>query len=302
MINREASRPLYLQIETVLEERILSGDWKPGDRVSSENEIAAKFKVSRVTARQAIEQLVAKNMLYRRPGKGTFVAEHGLSYGFSTMLSFSRSLQAKGFDVETRVLDQGIIPAPEHIAKKLRLDNDAELVAVRRLRTVDRIPAAIHASYFSARVYGSLLAADFATESLLGTFERIGGVRMAYSQDSLRAVSVSIADADLLAVPPGTAMMELEGVVFDEQNRACRYTKGLYRGDLFRLDVRNTRNNATVLTISNRSNGAPDAPSPPGGRAAALPAPVAEEDVLVDQRVTTRSTLLDWGTARGTEQ
>ena len=276
VVNREASRPLYLQIETVLEERILSGDWKPGDRVSSENEIAAKFNVSRVTARQAIEQLVAKNMLYRRPGKGTFVSEHGLSYGFSTMLSFSRSLQAKGFDVETRVLDQDIIPAPEAIAAKLRLDNDAELVVVRRLRIVDRIPAAIHASYFSARVYGSLLTADFATELLLGTVERIGGVRMAYSQDSLRAVSASIADADLLAVPPGTAMMELEGVVYDEQNRACRYTKGIYRGDLFRLDVRNTRNNATVLTISSvlsdeagKSRQGASA-SPPGGRAPAL--------------------------------
>jgi len=250
VVNREASRPLYLQIETVMEEKILSGEWKPGDRVTSENEIAAQYNVSRVTARQAIEQLVAKNMLYRRPGKGTFVSEQGLSYGFSTMLSFSRSLQAKGFEVETRVLDQAIIPAPEYIAEKLHLDNDAELVAVRRLRIVDGIPAAIHASYFSARVYGSLLTADFATESLLGTVERIGGVRMAYSQDSLRAVSASIADADLLAVPPGTTMMELEGVVYDEQNRACRYTKGIYRGDLFRLDVRNTRANATVLTMS----------------------------------------------------
>jgi GntR family transcriptional regulator len=268
MVNREASRPLYLQIETVMEEKILSGEWKPGDRVTSENEIAAQYSVSRVTARQAIEQLVAKNMLYRRPGKGTFVSEQGLSYGFSTMLSFSRSLRAKGFEVETRVLNQGLIPASAYIAEKLRLDEDAELVVVRRLRTVDRIPAAIHASYFSARVYGSLLSADFATESLLGTVERIGGVRMAYSQDSLRAVSASVTDADLLAVPPGTAMMELEGVVFDEQNRACRYTKGIYRGDLFRLDVRNTRNNATVLTISSRLADAPE-PAPPAGRAAA---------------------------------
>ena len=258
MINRDASRPLYLQIETALEEKILSGEWKPGDRVSSENEIAAKYNVSRVTARQAIEQLVAKNMLYRSPGKGTFVSEQGLSYGFSTMLSFSRSLQAKGFQVETRVLDQSVIPAPEQIAEKLRLGKDADLVVVRRLRIVDRIPAAIHASYFSARVYGSLLGADFATESLLGTVEQFGGVRMAYSQDSLRAVSASIADADLLGVPPGTAMMELEGVVYDEQNRPCRYTSGIYRGDLFRLDVRNTKSNATVLTISSSSDEADD--------------------------------------------
>jgi GntR family transcriptional regulator len=273
VLNREAPRPLYLQIETVLDQKILSGEWKPGDRVSSENEIAAMYGVSRVTARQAIEQLVAKNMLYRRPGKGTFVSEQGLSYGFSTMLSFSASLKAKGFDVETRVLDHGVVPAPDYIAEKLCLDDDAELVVVRRLRIVDRIPAAIHASYLSARVYASLLQADVATQSLLSAVERIGGVRMAYSQDSMRAVSASVADADLLGVPPGTAMMELEGVVYDEQNRPCRYTKGIYRGNLFRFDVRNTRNNATVLTISAVSENAAEERQgafPSGGRAAAV--------------------------------
>jgi GntR family transcriptional regulator len=255
MVDKGSSRPLYLQIQSVLERKILSGEWKSGERVMSENEISAKYSVSRVTARQAIEQLVAKNMLYRSPGKGTFVSEQDLPYGFSTMMSFSRSLQSKGFAVETRILDQGKIPVPEPIAAKLRLEPDAEVVIVRRLRTVDGIPAAIHASYFSARVYGSLLSVDLAAESLLEAAERIGRVTMAFSQDSLRAVPASGADAELLAVAPGTAMMELEGVVYDEQNHPCRYTRGIYRGDLFRLDVRNTRSSPTVLTVASPGPG-----------------------------------------------
>lgn len=250
MLNKASSRPLYLQIQTLLEQKILSGEWKAGERVLSENEISTRYEVSRVTARQAIEQLVAKNVLFRIPGKGTFVSEQELPYGFSTMMSFSRSLQLKGFAVETRVIDQGTIPAPEQVAGKLRLERDADVVFVRRLRIVDGIPAAIHASYFSARVYGKLLSADLSVESLLEAAERLGGVTMAYSQDSLRAVPASVADADLLSVSPGSSMMELEGVVYDEQNSPCRYTRGIYRGDLFRLDVRNTRNSATVLTMA----------------------------------------------------
>ncbi len=250
MLNKGSSKPLYLQIQTLLEQKIVSGEWKPGERVLSENEIAAKYKVSRVTARQAIEQLVAKNVLYRSPGKGTFVSEHDLPYGFSTMMSFSRSLQAKGFTVETRILDQGIIPASPEVAAKLRLEPDSEVVIVRRLRIVDGIPAAIHASYFSARIYGSLLDIDLTTESILEAAERIGETTMAYSQDSLRAVPASVADADLLSVPPASPMMELEGVVYDARNNACRYTKGIYRGDLFRLDVRNSRTSATILTLA----------------------------------------------------
>ena len=255
MVDKGSSRPLYLQIQTLLEKKILSGEWKSGDKVMSENEISATYKVSRVTARQAIEQLVAKNMLFRSPGKGTFVSEQDVAYGFSTMMSFSRSLETKGFSVETRILDQGIIPAPHEIAEKLRLEPDADVVAVRRLRIVDGIPAAIHASYFSARIYGSLLSTDLTVESLLEAAEKIGGTTMAYSQDSLRAVPASVADADLLCVHPSSPMMELEGVVYDEQNHPCRYTKGIYRGDLFRLDVRNTRTSTHVLTMSSIATG-----------------------------------------------
>jgi GntR family transcriptional regulator len=250
MLNKGSSKPLYLQIQTLLEQKIVSGQWKSGEKVMSENEIAAKYKVSRVTARQAIEQLVAKNILYRSPGKGTFVCEHDLPYGFSTMMSFSRSLQGKGFTVETKILDQGIIPATREVAEKLRVEPDSEVVIVRRLRIVDGIPAAIHASYFSSRIYGKLLSSDLTTDSLLEAAERIGGTTMAFSQDSLRAVPASLADADLLSVPPSTPMMELEGVVYDEQNHPCRYTKGIYRGDLFRLDVRNSRTSSTVLRMS----------------------------------------------------
>ncbi len=250
MVNKSSAKPLYLQIQTLLEQKIVSGEWKSGEKVMSENEIAAKYEVSRVTARQAIEQLVAKNMLFRSPGKGTFVSDHDLPYGFSTMMSFSRSLQTKGFSVETRILDQGIIPATVVVAEKLRLETDAEVVIVRRLRVVDGIPAAIHASYFSARIYASMLEIDLTLESILEAAERIGETTMAYSQDSLRAVPASVADADLLNVAPGSPMMELEGVVYDERNLPCRYTRGTYRGDLFRLDVRNSRNSSTVLTMA----------------------------------------------------
>ena len=129
------------------------------------------------------------------------------------------------------------------------------MVIVRRLRIVDGIPAAIHASYFSARIYGSLLQTDLTVESLLEAAERIACTTMAYSQDTLRSVPASVADADLLSVPPGTPMMELEGVVYDEQNQPCRYTRGIYRGDLFRLDVRNTRTSTTMLTMSSPGPG-----------------------------------------------
>jgi len=249
MVDKSSSEPLYAQIQTIIEQDITSGKLKSGSRILSEQEIAAKYDVSRVTARKALDNLVAKNLLYRQAGKGTFVAEHGMSYEFSTMLSFSRSLSSRGFDVKTEILDQALIPGSLEIAQQLRIPAGADLVIIRRLRYVDGIAAAIHTSYFDARIYAPLLEVDLKTESILEAAERVGRIRMSYSIDSLRAVPVTVTDGQILGIQSGAPALELDGIVFDENNTPSRYTRGIYRGDMFRLEVKNTGNQATVLRI-----------------------------------------------------
>jgi GntR family transcriptional regulator len=249
MISKSSSEPLYSQIQTVIEQQIISKELKPGDRTLSEQEIAAKYEVSRVTARKALENLVAKNLLYRQPGKGTFVTEQAMAYGFSTMLSFSRSLSSRGFAVTTQTLDQSLIPFSPGIAEKLRIPAGTDTVIIRRLRFVGGVPTAIHTSYFDARIYTPLLDIDLTEESLLEAAERVGNIRMVYSSDSLRAVPIKASDSQFLGIPAGTPVLELEGTVFDENNVPSRYTKGIYRGDMFRLEVKNTRSQFTTLRI-----------------------------------------------------
>jgi GntR family transcriptional regulator len=249
-IDKASSEPLYHQIMGILERKIIAGDLKPGERVPSEQELADTYAVSRLTARKSLDLLVAKNFLFRRPGKGTFVADSGMSYGFSAMLSFSKSLAARGFKVETRILEQGIIPGPEDIADRLRLAAGARLVIVRRLRFVDGIPAAIHTSYFDAGLYASILEGDLSRESILDAADRASGSRAAWSQDSLRAVPLCGVDAQLLGVAHGSPSLELDGVVFDEHNAPSRFTRAIYRGDLFRLEIRNTASQTTLLRVA----------------------------------------------------
>ncbi|UCF98980.1 MAG: GntR family transcriptional regulator [Spirochaetaceae bacterium] len=249
MVDKSSSEPLYIQIQGIIENKIFSGELKPGDRTLSEQEIATKFDVSRVTARKALENLVAKNLLYRQPGKGTFVAEHGMPYGFSTMLSFSRSLSARGFEVHTKMLDKSLVPGSPQIAEQLRISPQIDLVFIRRVRFLDGVPAAIHTSYFDARIYTPLLDIDLTKISLLEAAEQIGRIRMAYSVDSLRAVPTNIPDSEILEIPTGTPALELEGTVFNEHNVPSRYTKGIYRGDMFRLEVKNTQTQFTAFRV-----------------------------------------------------
>lgn len=249
MIDKASSEPLYAQIQGIIEQEITSGKLQPGQRILSEQEITARYEVSRVTARKALDNLVARNLLYRQAGKGTFVAEHALAYGFSAMLSFSKSLSSRGFEIRTQILDQTLIPGSSSITRQLHIDAGTDLLIIRRLRFVDGVAAAIHTSYFDARIYVPLLEMDFTKESILEAAERVGGIRMSYSIDSLRAVSITVPDGQVLGVQAGAPALELEGTVFDENNIPSRYTRGIYRGDMFRLEVKNTGAGATALRI-----------------------------------------------------
>src|SRR5512141_1032617 len=68
--------PLYQQIKALITQSLQSGEWKPGELIPSEVELATRFKVSQGTVRKAIDELSAENLVMRRQGKGTFVSTH----------------------------------------------------------------------------------------------------------------------------------------------------------------------------------------------------------------------------------
>jgi GntR family transcriptional regulator len=71
-----AFQPLYRQIKSLITESLVSGEWRPGELIPSEIELASRFSVSQGTVRKAIGELAGENLLVRQQGKGTFVASH----------------------------------------------------------------------------------------------------------------------------------------------------------------------------------------------------------------------------------
>lgn len=250
MVDKTSSVPLYIQIQDKLYEQIRSGQLLPGTRVPSELELVNAYNVSRMTARKALDGLVVKGHLFRRRGKGTFVADDVMSYVLSTILSFSGTLRAHGYEVITRVLRQEIIPGSPTVTEKLELKPGSPVVLVRRLRYVDGRPAAIHTSFMDHRVYAPILQMDLSSESLLACIERVSGTRIAYTKDSVRAAVVSSEDTDLLEIPKTSPILEVEGLAFNENGQPTRLTRAVYRSDLFKLVVTNTGNQGTALRVT----------------------------------------------------
>jgi GntR family transcriptional regulator len=248
---RSSPVPLYLQIEEELRERVRSGELRPLDRVPSEIELAESFGVSRMTARKSLDRLVGDGLLFRRAGKGTFVAAGKIAHRASTRMSFSAAMDALGLENSTTVLEAGLGPAPPGIAKALREPPDASLVFVRRLRAVGGESAAIHSSYLPPWL-AAILDADL-SGSLSEAMTRLGA-RVAETQDTIEAVSSTGEDARLLGIPLGAALIRIEGLGLSVAGEPVRYTEALFRGDRFRFTVTSSDANDFRVELKQRSS------------------------------------------------
>jgi GntR family transcriptional regulator len=237
-LERASPIPLYIQIEEELRALIAAQELPPYAQVPSEAELSERFGVSRMTARKALDRLVGDGVLFRQPGKGTFVAPPKIAHGPSQQLSFSAAMRALGLRHETRVLEAGMVPAPSPVALALNLPFGSPAVFMRRLRIVEDLPAALHISYLPAR-FAILLERDL-TGSLYELMANLGA-RVEQARDTLEAVLATGEDARLLGVQPGAPLVRIQGIGYSAAMEALRYTEALYRGDRFRFGIDTTR-------------------------------------------------------------
>jgi GntR family transcriptional regulator len=234
MVERTSHIPLYLQIEQELLSLIRSGQLDAYAQVPSELELADRFGVSRMTARKALDRLAGDGVLFRQPGKGTFVSAPKIAHRASTQLSFSAAIVDLGLRLETKVLEAAVVPAPSSAAAALSVYKAAPIVFIRRLRIVEAQPAAIHSAYLPVR-FERILAEDLTGSLTQLTAEIVAP--LVQSQDAIEVVGARPDAAALLDVPVGSPLMRHQGVGFSATAEPLRYTEGLYRSDRFRFSI-----------------------------------------------------------------
>lgn len=120
-IVRKSPLPRYYQLKEIMREKIRSGEWKPGDLIPSERELGEQYGISRMTARQAITELVNEGLFYREQGKGTFVSRRKITQQLIHLTGFTEDMKARGQQPGTRVLSAEMRPAEEAVAERLRI-------------------------------------------------------------------------------------------------------------------------------------------------------------------------------------
>ncbi|TDQ42500.1 GntR family transcriptional regulator [Tepidicella xavieri] len=230
-----AFSPLYQQIKSLILQSLQSGEWKPGDLIPSEMELAARYRVSQGTVRKAIDELAADNLLVRRQGKGTFVATHAeqhIQYRFLRLHPDTGTLDSEG-PAARRILSCRRQRATADITAPLGLRAGDALIQVSRVLSFHGVPTILEDLWLPGGPFKGLTLDTLAQHQgpMYALFESQFGVRMVRAEEKIKAVGADAQAAELLAVPPDTPLLSVERVAYTYNDVPMELRRGLYRTD-----------------------------------------------------------------------
>lgn len=224
--------PLYQQIKALITQSLQSGEWKPGELIPSEVELAARFKVSQGTVRKAIDELSAENLVVRRQGKGTFVATHHEERAHYRFLRLMPDV-GEAHQADNRIIEVKRMRAPAEVARLLDVKSGDSVIFIRRVQSFDGVPTILEELWLPGALFRGLTAERLVEYKgpMYGLFETEFGTRMIRATERVKAVLAEPQVSELLDVPPGTPLLSLERVSFTYGDKPVEVRRGLYRTD-----------------------------------------------------------------------
>ncbi len=237
-LTRMEGVPLYVKIREALRKDINKGVVKRGEKLPSEDELAIRYGVSRMTLRQGINDLIDEGLLYRRHGVGTFVAHLHLERDHSRLTNFFENSKMDGIQVSERLLMLEVLPAKLQVAKALNLVEGEEVICIKTLRYTENVPVTIHEAFIPHKLFSQLLEADLLVETkdLWAFYERCG-YRVKRAIQKLEARHADEEMASLLMVEEGSPILYKERTLFSDDGTPVEFLYCYNRGDMYSLTV-----------------------------------------------------------------
>ena len=247
-LQRSSPVAMHRQLAQHLRDAITTGVYKQGDRIATEQELSQKYDVSRITARQAVIQLVSESLLVRRQGKGTFVTARPVKHDLVELHGFFDALVARGVNPEIQLIEFSKLVPPARICEKLQSDNK-QVTFWKRLYCRDGEPFAVAWVYLAPQVVGvtRALAEKHTSYHII---ESLRQLKIAHADISIRAQLSDAKTRKLLRMPPGTPLIALERVSYLSDNTPIEYALYCAHADSYEYAFRvNSKiNAASALT------------------------------------------------------
>jgi GntR family transcriptional regulator len=234
----QSPAPKYHYVKQIVLARIANGTWRPGALLPTEPELCQEFGVSRITVRKALDDLAHEGKVHTVQGKGRYVSSPKIGERFvQRSYGFYEDMTRRGLRLETQVLRQEVIPAPQEVADRLRIGEGTPVHVLVRLRSVDGEKLLISTTYVPEALCPTLVHEDLSRGSLFSLLRERYGLAIARGERSLEAVAAGQWEARLLDLALASPLLRLVSVAYLPDGRVMEYSDTLQNGGRARVDV-----------------------------------------------------------------
>ena len=229
--------PLHHQVYLDLKAALDAGEWRTGDRLPPERELARRYGCSLITIRRALDELAREGRLHRHQGRGTFVQPPRLDRDIAGAMSFTEEMQLRGLDPETRLLAARPEAAGETVADALQLEVGSPTLYLERLRLAGGEPLLLEMVHLPAERFPGLLASDLEHNSLYDVLTERYQTPIVRAREALEPVLLPAREARLLGLRPRSLALLVEGIAFTGDGAPVEFGRTYVRGDRTRYYV-----------------------------------------------------------------
>jgi GntR family transcriptional regulator len=218
----ETAGPLYARVKAIVLARITAGDWPPGTAIPTEMELARELGVSQGTVRKALDTLSAEQVLVRRQGSGTYVAEHTPAHVLFRFFNIYDDAGSQVLpDSEPARIAIAVAGAAER--RRLALDEAAKVIRITRIRTRAGRAFMDDRIVLPEALFPGLAREPEVPNTLYDLFQKRYRIHVARTEEQVTAVAASSRLAERLAVPPGTPLLAIDRITYDLNGRRIEW-------------------------------------------------------------------------------
>lgn len=236
-LSRNNGTPIFRQISDALRKQIEAGSLRQGDVIPSENELSTSLKVSRMTVRAAVDQLVQQGLLIRQQGRGTTVARGPITKSANVIgfMSFSEEMRARGLKPSSQIVEFTDKIADSAIAAQLGLPSGAHVIYLARIRLANGEPMALERCHLPYERFNGLMTYDLTLHSLYEILERDFNTWPGLCEETVEAMALDGIDAGLLGVKRGTPALRVQRITRDTRGNLIETEQTTFRSDRYRM-------------------------------------------------------------------
>jgi GntR family transcriptional regulator len=248
------AQPLHETIRSWIESEIEKGHLKPDEKLPSENELCAKFGVSRITVRRALQTLESCQLIYRCQGVGSFVGSGKTTQPLVHFTDFMEDMRRAGLKGTSIVVQTTLETAEGDVAERLQVKEGLKVYRLDRLRLGDGEPIAFDITYLPM-VYGQLLdGLDLSQRTLFSVFETEYDIVIKGGTIHISGAAATDYLAEHLGIREGQPLLQLNRYAYTVNDKPLYWQKRFYRNDRVSYQIQLERGEAETQQSTTQSS------------------------------------------------